>query len=179
MSEPTPERVTEVKKKLGAGLGIIIITSLLMGVVGMLAVVFPWVGLWYIIGGLFALQVGASVYRMFKERDWSQSVFLGGWVLAAVAIASMWGPAYLQDREDQRLRTEGVPTKAVIARVEDTGNRFNATPELRITLEVRPEGAPTYEVTVTEVAYPLWQLGSEVTVYVDPVNSNNVAFISE
>jgi hypothetical protein len=179
MSEPTPERVAEIKKKLGSGFGIIISTSLLMGVVGMVAVVFPWVGLWYILGALFALQVGASVYRMFKEKDWSQTIFLGGWILVAVMLAASWGPQFMQGREEERLLAEGVPTPAVIAKVEDTGNRFNSTPELRITLEVRPEGVSPYEVTVTKVAYPLWQLGSEVTVYVDPANSQNVAFVTE
>lgn len=179
MSEPTPERVAEVKKKLGTGFGIIVITSVLMGVVGMFAVIFPWVGLWYILGALFTLQVGASVFRMCKEKDWSQAIFLGGWTLVAIVLAATWGPQYLQDREEKRLVAEGVPTPAVIAKVEDTGNRFNATPELRVTLEVRPDGAPAYEVTVTEVAYPLWQLGSPVTVYVDPASAQNVAFITE
>lgn len=179
MSEPSPERVAEIKKKLGAGFGLLVVTSLLMGVVGVAAMIIPWVGLWYILGGLFAVQVGASVYRMFKEKDWSQAIFLGGWVLAAIVIASSWGPQYLQSREEQRLRAEGVPTAAVIAKVEDTGNRYNATPELRITLEVRPEGASSYEVTMTKVAYPLWQLGSSVTVYVDPADAQNVAFITE
>lgn len=177
MSEPSPERVAEIKKKLGAGFGLLVVTSLLMGVVGVAAMIIPWVGLWYILGGLFAVQVGASVYRMFKEKDLSQAVFLGGWVFAAVMIVAMWGPQYLQDREEQRLMSEGIPTRAILTRVEDTGNRYNNTPELRVTLSVRPESGAPYEVTVTEVAYPLWQLGTEVTVYVDPTNAQNVAFV--
>ncbi len=177
MSEPSPERVAEIKKKLGAGFGLLVVTSLLMGVVGIAAMIIPWAGLWYILGGLFAMQVGVSVYRMFKEKDLSQAVFLGGWVLAAVMIVAMWGPQYLQDREEQRLMSEGIPTRAILTRVEDTGNRYNNTPELRVTLNVQPENGAPYEVTVTEVAYPLWQLGTEVIVYVDPTNAQNVAFV--
>jgi hypothetical protein len=56
----------------------------------------------------------------------------------------IWGPGYLRHREETRIRQTGAPAMARVLRLEDSGNRFNDTPEIIVHLEVTAEGRPPW-----------------------------------
>jgi hypothetical protein len=73
-------------------------------------------------------------------------------VLVVVGVpALIWGPGYLRYRQEIRVRDTGAPGIARVLRLEDTGNRFNDTPEIVIHLEVTAEGRPPWPARLTRI----------------------------
>lgn len=65
-------------------------------------------------------------------------------------------------------RTHGMTVIAHVLKAEDTGNRFNENPVVRLTLRVEPPGAPAFDAVVDKVVSPISvgavQPGSALTV---------------
>jgi hypothetical protein len=95
-------------------------------------------------------------------------------LVTAAGAAYVWGPSWLRDRRDARLLREGLPATARVIAVEDTGNRFNSVPEMRIRLEVTAPGRAPYmaETRRIGVSFPT---GSVLDVRIDPVRPDHVA----
>jgi hypothetical protein len=93
--------------------------------------------------------------------------------------AMVWGPGYLRYRQEMRVRATGAPALARVVSLTDTGNRFNATPEIRITLEVTAEGRAPWRATITRVLSvvdaPAFAPGREFAVRYDPEHPERVA----
>jgi hypothetical protein len=131
---------------------------------------------WYLLGASIVVQFAVGIYRVFTAEDSSFEIMTMITVALVVIITgAVFGPAYFRDREASRLNTVGNEVPATILGVEDTGNRYNSTPELLYTVEVAPVGAPAYRVNIKTIGYPL-PGGTPVTVVVDPKDAQNVAF---
>lgn len=99
-------------------------------------------------------------------------------LLLGVPVA-VWGPGYLRHRQEMRVRETGLPATARVVALTDTGNRFNATPEIRITLEVTAEGRPPWRASITRILSvadaPGFAPGREFAVRYDPAHPERVA----
>ena len=114
----------------------------------------------------------------------------GLWQIGAIIIvllalvlgipAMVWGPGYLRHRNEARLRAEGLPAVATILTLEDTGNRFNDTPEIIIRLEVTAEGRPAWQASFRRVMdvpdVQFFTPGRRIPVRFDPQRPEQVAF---
>lgn len=93
--------------------------------------------------------------------------------------AWVWGPGYLRYRQEMRVRESGLPASARVVELTDTGNRFNATPEIRITLEVTAAGRAPWRATITRILSvadaPGFAPGREFPVRYDPAHPERVA----
>lgn len=73
-------------------------------------------------------------------------------VLIVVGVpAAIWGPGYLRYRQEIRIRDTGAPAMARVLRLEDSGNRFNDTPEIIIHVEVTAEGRPPWQARLHRI----------------------------
>jgi hypothetical protein len=72
-------------------------------------------------------------------------------------------------REKEKIKRKGIPAKATILSVSETGTRINDQPLLRIELEVHPPYASRFVTTVEYIvpydALPQVQPGNTVPVY--------------
>ncbi len=79
---------------------------------------------------------------------------------------------------DQLLR-KGLPGEAVILDIQDTGNRYNDQPEVKLILEITPrQGAPfrsEAKQIISPVYLPQFQPGAHVEVRYDPKNRKKAA----
>ncbi len=111
------------------------------------------------------------------------------WVTAGVIVLvlligggttlAVFGPGWMRHRQEERIRLTGAPAVARVIGLEDTGNRFNATPEIIIRLEVRAEGRPPWQASVTRILsiaeFQAYAPGREISVRYDPARPERVA----
>ncbi len=73
-------------------------------------------------------------------------------IVAAVVIpvAIFLGPGFMREMDRQRIMEEGVMADAVVIDLEDTGNRMNDNPEIRMTLDVTGKDGSTYRAVYTD-----------------------------
>ncbi len=102
-------------------------------------------------------------------------------IVAAVVIpvAIFLGPGFMREMDRQRIVDEGVTADAVVIDLEDTGNRMNDNPEIRMTLDVTRKDGSTYRAVhidylsvVTLANYPP---GAKVKVKYDAKDPSKVA----
>jgi hypothetical protein len=83
---------------------------------------------------------------------------------------------------DNKLIKNGLPTKAKILKIRDTGNRFNEQPQVELLLEVHASGYAPYQTFVkmyiSPVYLPQYQPGAQVNIKYDPKNPNKVVIES-
>jgi hypothetical protein len=94
----------------------------------------------------------------------------------ALGAAYVWGPGWLRERREERILREGELASARIVSAEDTGNRFNSVPEIRIRLEVTRPGQAPY-MTETKTIGVMFEPGRVVGVRVDPARPDRIAII--
>ncbi len=84
--------------------------------------------------------------------------------------------AYAQ--KAMKLNQSGVDTPATLQALEPTGRSDLGGKEYSITVEVKPAGGAPYTTTFTqamvEQQMPAYQVGSEITVRVDPDDPNSM-----
>ncbi|MBZ0272701.1 DUF3592 domain-containing protein [bacterium] len=94
---------------------------------------------------------------------------------AAVPLFSLVGP----ECHSERLLKTGTPAQGTILSIDDTGNRFNDQPQVRIRLTVEPPGGAPYETSVkmiiSPVHLPQFQPGKRVKLRFDPGDPRDVA----
>ncbi|NVB39019.1 hypothetical protein G6O69_14345 [Pseudenhygromyxa sp. WMMC2535] len=99
-------------------------------------------------------------------------------VLVLGSFAIGFGPELMRKLETKRVLREGAPATAVITALEDTGNRANDNPEVIVSLEVSPEGAPSFSASVTTylgaVELQSYAIGAEIAVRYDPADPSVV-----
>lgn len=85
-----------------------------------------------------------------------------------------------QDALNQQILSYGVPAKAVILSYQDMNIKVNGNnPAVTLTIEVKPEGSPSFNATVKGVikdsSVPKYQPGHEVYVKYDPNDLTKVS----
>jgi hypothetical protein len=113
---------------------------------------------------------------MQLKFDWKALPF----VLLAVLLI-VW-PALCQELRDGRILRDGTPAKARVVAIKPTGSSYNDDQEMRLELEVQPEGREPYRARVEAylhpVHFPRYQPGAEVDVRFDPEKPSHVALVS-
>jgi hypothetical protein len=106
-------------------------------------------------------------------------VFILGAIAAIIGIAI--GPGLYKDHQQKKVLASGVEAPATIVDIVDTGNRYNDNPEVRIILEVEPEGAEPYTAEQNTVMSPVdlvkFKPGQAVSVRYDPEDPSLVAIV--
>lgn len=113
---------------------------------------------------------------------WQLALLIGALAVVLLGVpALIWGPGYLRHREEMRVRTEGLPARAVILGLQDTGNRFNDTPEIVVQLEIHAEGRPPWRASVRRILSvaeaPAFAPGREMAVRYDPRRPDSIALM--
>jgi hypothetical protein len=102
-----------------------------------------------------------------------------GFILFSVGM--VFGPGVLAERRDTELRQTGTAGTAKITAVDETGNVFNGSAEVQVTVLVEPEGGQPFEsqstwiFSITDVQK--YEVGTQVDVFFDPVDHETVAIV--
>ncbi len=93
-------------------------------------------------------------------------------IFAVIMLAAFLTPKVMEYLQDKGLSKKGISAPAEILSMEDTGNRVNNNPELKMRIKVSPENLPPYETEVVQAistAYvSSFRAGAQVTVKYDP-----------
>ncbi len=133
-----------------------------------------WIG---IIGGIIGLVVGIGAVLTTAGRSGiyialGMLVIFGGMFYLFYKL--LFGPMI----NAARLQKTGLPGKATITSVSDTGVTINNNPQVKLTLEVKNSFGQRYTTTVRTLVSRInpfvFQPGMEVPVKIDPKNEMNV-----
>lgn len=136
------------------------------------------IGIWIgIIGGIIGLAVGVAAVLSTGGSEGpyiagGMLLFFGGmfYLFYRIFFKSMFNTA--------RLQKTGIPGKATILEVRDTGVTINNNPQVKLVLEVKNSFGQKYNVTtrvlVSRINPGAYMPGMEVPVKIDPKNDQNV-----
>lgn len=103
-------------------------------------------------------------------------------VIFAILIGAFLIPFFIffyPEIQKDRLIKDGTPAEGVLLKIEDTGNRFNDQPQVKIWLEVYPPDGTPYQtetkMIVSPVYLPQFQPGRRLKLKYDPEDPNRVA----
>lgn len=76
----------------------------------------------------------------------------------------------------ERLKKEGVKCEAEILKVEDTRITINDNPKVRLYLEVKPRGEPSFDATIEMVVsrVNIPRPGDDINVYYNPKDKTDI-----
>ena len=135
-----------------------------------------WIG---IIGGIIGLLVGVGA--VLATMPGSE-----GWYTAAGMLALFGGMFFLFYKlffgpmiNNNRLQKNGIPGKATILEVKDTGITINNNPQVKLVVEIKDNLGQRYttdiRVLVSRINPFAYQPGMVIPVKIDPKNEKNVA----
>jgi hypothetical protein len=133
-----------------------------------------WIG---IIGGIAGLAIG--IIAVLTTAGSLGIYISGGMLLLFGGMAFLFYKLFFQQMLlAGRLSKTGVPGKAVIKEVHDTGVTINNNPQVKLVLEVKNNLGQIYTATVrtlvSRIQPGIYQPGMTVPVKIDPENENNV-----
>jgi hypothetical protein len=105
------------------------------------------------------------------------------WVLALVAVIliAVFGPMLYQAQKEDRILKQGQAATARVLTMRPTGNQHNDQPEIRLQLEVLPEGQSAFKASITTIMSPVYlaryQPGQVVAVRFLPESRSQVALV--
>jgi hypothetical protein len=109
------------------------------------------------------------------------------WRVALVALLAAPAAGCITHYIDQKvgitdakaLHTTGVPARARIVKISDSGMTINEDPVVDFVLEIRRDDGSTYQATtrapISRLDVPRFQPGAEVPIRIDPGNPAHVA----
>jgi len=111
---------------------------------------------------------------------WIISISLGLVLVLVVGVLSvLFGPDIKRHFDNKWLAENGIAAPARVTAVHDTGRRYNYNPQVRLELEVEPEGAEAFTAELTLVVSPVHlpglQPGRLLTVNYDPIRPSRIA----
>jgi hypothetical protein len=133
-----------------------------------------WIG---IIGGIVGLLVGVSAVMSTMG---SSGIYIGaGMLLLFGGMFYLFYRLFFQPMiNTSRLQKTGLPGKAKILEVRDTGVTINNNPQVKLILEVKNSFGQTYttqcRVLVSRINPGAYRPGMELPVKIDPKNEKNV-----
>ena len=75
-------------------------------------------------------------------------ITLGILMFVGIILAITFLPGICNDQRQRELKKTGLPAKATITGIRDTGNRFNEQPEVELQLDVQASGLEPYKTSV-------------------------------
>jgi hypothetical protein len=133
-----------------------------------------WIG---IIGGVIGLLVGVGAVL---TTGGPEGIYIaGGMLLLFGGMFYLFYRLFFKSMiNTARLQKTGIPGKARILEVKDTGITINNSPQVKLLLEVKNNFGQKYNATtrvlVSRINPGAYQPGMEVPVKIDPRNENNV-----
>lgn len=133
-----------------------------------------WIG---IIGGIAGLAIG--IVAVLTTAGSLGIYIAGGMLLLFGGMAFLFYKLFFQQMLlANRLSKTGIPGKAVIKEVHDTGVTINNNPQVKLVLEVKNNLGQIYAATirtlVSRIQPGMYQPGMTVPVLIDPKNENNI-----
>lgn len=102
-------------------------------------------------------------------------------LMAIILLSISGGPLVLKYFRDKNLLKSGIEANARVTALEDTGNRLNRNPQVRMKLSVAPEGQAPFQAELTAyistVDLPNYQPGKEIRVKYNPRDPSSVALV--
>jgi hypothetical protein len=133
-----------------------------------------WIG---IIGGVIGLLVGVGAVL---TTGGPEGIYIaGGMLLLFGGMFYLFYRLFFKSMiNTARLQKTGIPGKARILEVKDTGITINNSPQVKLLLEVKNNFGQKYNATtrvlVSRINPGAYQPGMEVPVKIDPKNEQNV-----
>ncbi len=115
-----------------------------------------------------------------QKKSKRRGLLIAGFILAttAVPLYFMFYPEY----ERSQLIKNGLSAEGIIVSIEDTGNRFNDQPQVKVTVDVQPKNDSAFKAAakmiVSPVHLPQFQPGKKVQVRYDPADPSKIAIES-
>lgn len=138
--------------------------------------IWMWIGIG---GGIAGLLIGVMSVLMTSTD--STGIYIAVGMLAVFGgmfflfYKLFFGPMF----NTARLQKVGIPGKATILEVKDTGVTINNSPQVKLVLEVKNSFGQKYTTTtrvlVSRINPFAYQPGMEVPIKIDPKNEKNVA----
>lgn len=104
-----------------------------------------------------------------------------GPLIGAAVLLVMVGRSTCREMHDGPILRDGTPAKARVVAIEPTGNSYNDDQEVRLDLDVQPEGEETYRAKVELYLHPVhfarYQPGNVVDVRFDPKKRRDVVLV--
>lgn len=120
----------------------------------------------------------SPIYAIQRKQKKRSFAWLWISLLVLGMIGYMLGPVWVQNWQEDKLRESGLPAKALIIELHDTGNRYNDNPEIRLVLQIEMESKKSYKTeykSFFSVIYlPQLQPGKVIAVKVDPNDPQNI-----
>lgn len=137
--------------------------------------VWSWIGIG---GGIAGLLIGVMSVLM-TSTDSTGFYIAGGMLLVFGGMFFLFYKLFFGPMiNNARLQKTGIPGKATITEVRDTGVTINNNPQVKLTLEVKNSLGQRYITTcktlVSRINPFVFQPGMEVPVKIDPKNEKNV-----
>ena len=140
--------------------------------------------MWIPFGTIFLGMIGIPD----GSYDWSELPLLARTsiilvlTLGGLSTLLLVGAPVVGGLRNRAIRDEGLPARATIIQIWDTGTTINDNPLVRLRLEVHPPGGAIFEAETEELIsrleIPSIQLGMEVEVKYDP-QTQTVALVTE
>jgi len=137
-------------------------------------ILWDWVG---IIGGIAAVLAGAFVVI---KAGGPQSIYIAIAMivifgsLGLIIYRFIWKPKF----NIRRLQKSGIPAKAKVLEVRDTGIAINNNPQVKLVMEIKNNLGQVYTTTCKTIVSRrnpgYFKPGMEVLIKIDPKNKENV-----
>jgi hypothetical protein len=92
------------------------------------------------------------------------------WIVLGLVFIGLGFKSQGDSKRDAKLLRDGRPASATVTSIRDTGTTVNKNPRVELTLQVRPEDGPSFEVkakrTISRLALP--QVGGVYAIKYDP-----------
>ena len=102
------------------------------------------------------------------------------WLLPVLIVGGLLLSVFARSRKRSRLLTQGLPGRARIDAVRDTGTTVNNRPLVRFDVTITPDGGMPYQASTTQLVSrlmaPASLVGTTQEVWIDPVNPQSFIF---
>lgn len=133
-----------------------------------------WIGLGFGLAGIITGLVTVLMVGGPETIYSAAGIIVIGGVLFFVIYKLLIGPALM----NARLQKTGLPGKAKILEVHDTGITINNNPQVKLVLEIKNNFGQVYRATcrtlVSRINPSFFQPGMELSVKIDPNNEQRI-----
>jgi hypothetical protein len=127
-----------------------------------------------------ALQQAQNLVQGKGIMGWLTRLFMGKSTTASMANSLNQAEGYLNQADmQQRIMATGVPAKATVRTIADTGTLINFNPVVDLQLDVTPQTGQPFQVQlrtpVSKIAIP--RVGDTINVKYNPQNTQEMAIV--
>ena len=130
---------------------------------------------WFIVAFFF---LGGIAFMIPEE---TREIWIGQiWVAVSLFLAVVYFLMNRRANQAEELQRTGIPGKAIVKSMTQTGTYINEMPRVKLDLTIQPDGLPPYDkqmtVTVPHIALGNLTQGGGIPIHVDKADRDNIAF---